>query len=191
MAKINLLPWRELHREEKKKEFVAIAAGCAVFGIAIVFFWIQMVNGQINIQKSRNRFLESRIVELDKEVVEIKQLRETRDDIIARMQVIQDLQGKRPVIVRIFDEMVRAVPDGLFISELNRTNDSIFLKGTAESNQRVSSFMRNLDNSEWFKEPNLTGVIANPEAGEEASNFELTVKIADPKADLNVEEEAA
>ena len=96
------------------------------------------------------------------------------------MTVIQELQGNRPIIVRIFDELVRTLPDGSWFNELKRTNDRIDLKGTAESNNRISSLMRNLEKSEWFAAPNLNSVTAEPDYGEQASEFGLSFKISSP-----------
>jgi type IV pilus assembly protein PilN len=96
------------------------------------------------------------------------------------MKVIGDLQGTRPLIVRIFDEIVRTLPDGVYFRGMERTGQQITIRGTAESNNRVSSLMRRLDASEWFSEPTLKGVKANPGFGEQANDFDLTVKVSMP-----------
>ncbi len=190
MATINLRPWREELREEKKKEFVVILGVVVALAFILVFLWSSLVNSQINNQKSRNRLLETELTQLDKQVKEIRALRKTREELIDRMKVIQDLQGKRPAIVHVFDEFVRAMPEGVFLEELERSGGVLKFKGTAESNQRVSALMRNLNKSAWFTAPNLTKVEAGGELGEHSSLFDITVKITDPK-DVKKDDEAA
>ncbi len=190
MAMINLRPWREELREEKKKEFVVVLFSVMAFAVILVFLWVGLVNSQINSQKSRNRLLETELSQLEKQVKEIRELRKKREELIDRMKVIQDLQGKRPAIVHVFDEFVRAMPEGVFLEELKRSGGTLKFKGTAESNQRVSALMRNLDKSAWFTAPSLTKVEAGGELGEHSSQFDMTVKITDPK-DVKKDDEAA
>ncbi len=181
MAKINLLPWREERREQLRKEFLAILGGVAATAVLVVLVVVNTYSGWVENQKARNAYLQKNIDELNKQVEEIKELKQQRGQLIARMKVIQDLQGNRPLIVRIFDDMVRTLPDGVYYTAVERKADVIKLKGTAESNNRVSSLMRKLEVSEWFKEPNLTAVQANPEFGEQANDFDLAVKIQLPE----------
>lgn len=181
MAKINLLPWREERREQLRKEFLTVLGGVVLAGCLVVGGVVNTYNSWIDNQKARNAYLQSHIDELNKQVEEIKQLKQKRAQLIARMKVIQDLQGNRPLIVRIFDDMVRTLPDGVYYTSVERKGDLIRLKGTAESNNRVSSLMRKLESSEWFKDPNLTAVEANPEFGEQANDFDLAVKIQLPE----------
>lgn len=180
MAKINLLPWREERRQELKKEFLVILGGIAVMGAAIVVLGHMFVSGAISGQESRNAYMQRNIDELNAQVKEIQELEKKKRELIERMKVIQELQGNRPIIVRIFDEMVRTLPDGVFYRDLTRTETTVKLNGVAESNNRISSLMRNLENSEWFSEPALTSVKANPEFGEQASTFGLSFKITTP-----------
>lgn len=180
MAKINLLPWREAYRKEKKDQFVAILIAVLLAAAIVAYLWMSSVESAIENQNSRNRLLETNIAELQKQVDEIKELKRIRDDLIMRIKVIQDLEGTRPMIVRFFDEFVRAVPDGVHLSLLSRTGETISIEGIAESTNRVSSFMRNLDQSDWFTSPNLTSVVADPSSGEQASAFKLTVQTSAP-----------
>ena len=182
MTKINLLPWREERREELRKEFftlLAIAVGAAVLVITIV---MQAYSMAIDSQRSRNNFLNQQISLLDAQISEIKDLEKKRDQLLERMRVIQELQGNRPVIVRMFDELVRTLPEGVYYRAVKYTenNKTISLEGTAESNNRVSSLMRAFEASAWFAEPLLTSVTANPAEGENANNFMMTVKLANP-----------
>lgn len=181
MAKINLLPWREAYRKEKKDQFVAVLIGVFVVAALMAYIWISSVESAIENQNSRNRLLETEIAVLEKQVQEIAELKKVRDDLLTRIKVIQDLEGTRPVIVRYFDEMVRAVPDGVHLTEITRKGEVISLTGIAESTNRVSSLMRNLDQSDWFASPNLISVTALPAEGEQANLFNMTVRTSAPK----------
>jgi type IV pilus assembly protein PilN len=182
MAKINLLPWREQQREQQRKEFLVILGSVVAAGVLVALMGSILINGQIDQQNARNDYLRSEITELDKQVAEIKDLQTRRSQLIDRMKVIQDLQGTRPVIVRLFDEIARALPDGVYFRGMDRVGPLITIRGTAESNNRVSSLMRRLDASEWLSEPNLKGVQANPQFGDQANDFDLTVKLSMPGA---------
>ncbi|QKX16481.1 PilN domain-containing protein [Microbulbifer sp. YPW1] len=181
MAKINLLPWRQEYRAQKQKEFQQVAVLVVIAAAVSVFMWMKTVDAQIANQNERNQLLNTEIAALNKQVREIKDLKKRRQELIDRMRVIQELQGNRPLAVRYFDEMVRAAPEGLWLTHLKRTGKTLEVSGVAESNNRVSSFMRSLDQSEWFQSPNLTGVTAKPEFGEQASAFEMTVNVSGRK----------
>jgi type IV pilus assembly protein PilN len=180
MANINLLPWREERREELKKEFLVVLAAVVVFAIALVFVWHTAIDSAIASQSARNDYLQKNIDELSEQVKEIQELKKQREQLIERMRIIQELQGTRPEIVHVFDELVRTIPDGVYYTSIERKGASVSIKGTAESNNRVSSLMRRLDASEWFADPNLISVKANPEFGEQANDFLLTVTLATP-----------
>ncbi|MCQ3829185.1 MULTISPECIES: PilN domain-containing protein [Microbulbifer] len=181
MAKINLLPWRQEFRAQKQKEFQQVAVLVVIAAGFSVFMWMKTVDAQIANQNERNQLLNTEITALNKQVREIKDLKKRRQELIDRMRVIQELQGNRPLAVRYFDEMVRAAPEGLWLTSLKRSGRTLQISGVAESNNRVSSFMRSLDQSEWFQSPNLTGVTAKPEFGEQASAFEMTVSVSGRK----------
>ncbi|MEM8766904.1 MAG: PilN domain-containing protein [Pseudomonadota bacterium] len=183
MAHINLLPWREWERERKKKEFLGNLAGVFVLGAFIVLGYGFMVDNNIENQNDRNRMLEDEIAKLDTKIAEIAQLEQQRKDLEERMALIQELQGNRPVIVRVFDEMVRTLSKGVHYQKLEMASGNIKVEGTAESNNRISSLMRNLDESEWFASPNLRSIKEDPENsdyGAQASTFDLTFVQHDP-----------
>ncbi len=188
MAKINLLPWREAYRTEKKKEFLSLLVAVLIAAVLTVFGWDRVVNHQIETQNDRNQLLKSEIAKLDKQVAEIKELKKRRQGLLDRMQVIQELQGNRPEIVKIYDEFVRAVPDGVYFTKMTRKDSQISLVGYAESNNRVSSLMRRLDASYKFTEPNLTKVQAHDALGEDGSQFEMRVKIIKSTVDSESDE---
>lgn len=182
MARINLLPWREERRQERKKEFLTILGAVAASGVLLVLLIGQVYNGMIDHQRGRNAYLQGHIDELNRQVREIAELDKKRRELLDRMKVIQQLQGNRPIIVRLFDELVRTLPDGVYYEALDRTDTKVDIRGVAESNNRVSSLMRNFDRSDWFDKPNLTAVRAFPEFGEQASRFQLSVLISTPEA---------
>ncbi|AQQ66443.1 pilus assembly protein PilN [Microbulbifer agarilyticus] len=190
MAKINLLPWRQEFRAQKQKEFQQVAVVVVLAAAVSVFMWMKTVDAQIANQNERNQLLNTEIAALNKQVREIKELKQRRQELIDRMRVIQELQGNRPLAVRYFDEMVRAAPEGLWLTELKRAGKTLEISGVAESNNRVSSFMRSLDQSEWFQSPNLTGVTAKPEFGEQASAFEMTVSVSGRKKEEGADDGA-
>ena len=148
-----------------------------VAAVITAFGWDRMLSSQIETQNDRNSLLKTEITRLEKQVAEIKELKKRRQDLLDRMEVIQELQGNRPEIVRIYDEFVRSVPDGVYFTKMTRKDDQISLEGYAESNNRVSTLMRQLDASYKFTEPNLTKVQANDVLGEDGSRFEMRVKI--------------
>ena len=191
---INLLPWREERRKQRKNEFVAMLLFAAVIAGLMFWLWKGMVEGQIADQQTRNNHIQSAIAKLDTQIREIKELQARRDELVARMKVIQELQGNRPTIVYVFDQLVRTLPDGVYYTMVERKGDSYTIEGVAESNNRISRLMRNLDASDWFVEPNLLNVRAlNPEdraeGEDQANSFVLTVKQGSPRSDED--EEAA
>lgn len=183
MATINLLPWREERRQELKKEFLVVLGGMVFIAVALIFGAHLLFQSAIEGQEGRNAYLAKNIKELESQVTEIRELENKRREMLDRMTVIQELQGNRPLIVRIFDEVVRTIPDGVFYRTLTRSGSSIKVTGVAESNNRISSLMRKLEASEWFSAPNLTSVKADPSFGEQASSFSLSFKISTPSTE--------
>jgi len=181
MARINLRPWREELRAEKQKQFVVMILGAVIIGAGLVFLWKTDVDNRIAYQQSRNAYIETASKELDKQIKEIENLKRQRDELLARMQVIQDLQGKRPVIVRVFDELVRTLPDGLYYTDLKRTGERVDIVGMAESNSRISNLMRQFEESEWFTNPNLSNVAAADSRRAGYSQFNLSVQQRTPE----------
>lgn len=179
MARINLRPWREERRAERQKQFLAAIAGVAILSGGLGFLWHQHMVGQVEYQNSRNSYLTTETAKLDKQIAEIRELRKRRDELLSRMRVIQDLQGKRPVIVRVFDEVVRTLPDGVHYTYMSQAGNTLKVYGVAEANSRIAALMRNLESSEWFDSPMLTSVTALPRDPSQ-SRFELSVKQVTP-----------
>lgn len=181
MAKINLRPWREELRAEKQQQFVVMIVGAAIIAAGLAFLWKSDMDSRIAYQQSRNAYIETATKQLDSQIKEIENLKRKRDELLARMKVIQDLQGKRPVIVRVFDEMVRTLPDGVYYTDLKRTGDRLDIIGMAESNSRISALMRRFEESDWFTAPNLTNVAAADSRRAGYSQFNLSVQQQTPE----------
>lgn len=173
MPRINLLPWRAEQRQERKKQFFMALGAAAVVGIGIVYLSKLTVDGWITNQRSRNQILTTEISELDKQIEEIKGLENQRERLIARMKVIGELQRSRPEVVHLFDEIVKAVPEGVHLTEVKQTGNKIELQGMAQSSTRVSTLMRNIDASDWLSDPGLDVVQTVASGPEHQSQFKL------------------
>ncbi len=183
MARINLLPWREQLREERKKQFISILVLIVLFAGLLVFLGDRNLNGKIDQQNARNDFLRKEISLLDGRIKEIEQLQARRTQLLDRMKIIQDLQGNRPIIVRVFDELARTLPEGVYFTSVDMKGSVISIKGGAESNSRVSNLMRQMDASDWLTTPNLTAVKAVTQGAlDQANVFEMSVRQTEPGA---------
>jgi len=182
MSNINLLPWREQRREERKKQFLTTLVLVVIFAGSIVFLADQYFSSVIDNQHSRNGYIREKNAELDRRIAEIQLLRAQRQQLIERMKIIQDLQGNRPIVSHVFDQMVRTIPDGVYFKSLQMTGTNIAIEGEAERNSLVSNLMRRQDASDWLTAPTLLEVKAsnNPQL-EQASLFKLNVKQTKPK----------
>jgi type IV pilus assembly protein PilN len=172
MATINLLPWRDEFRQEKKREFFSVLILLGILAVLVCYVWISFIEAKVSEQRSRNSLFKKEISTLNAKVSEIEKLKKQRVSLESKMDVIQSLQNKRPLIVHYFDEMVRVMPDGVYLNSLSKGDDSYSIKGIAESNNRVSTLMRNLDGSRFFESPNLKNVVKDA--------FELTVDTVVP-----------
>ncbi len=180
MATINLLPWREERRQEKKREFLLILGATAMVAALVVFLVHTALASQINSQNRRNQFLEEQITQLDKEIREIKELDKQRQELISRMDIIQKLQKSRPEVVHLFDELVRTVPEGVHLMSWERRGKQLSFRGQAESNPRVSEFLRKIDASDWMKYKDLKEVVAAKGKGIPTRAFVLDLEQAAP-----------
>lgn len=177
MAHINLLPWRERQREERKREFLTILVSVVLISAGILFLVHTYITGEINAQLARNEFMQARIQVLDERVLGINELRQQKEDIRERMSVISDLQGTRPVIVRIFDELVRTLPEGVYYRSLNRIDNTLSMEGSAESYARITELLRALNNSEWFQEVELDDIAASDEDDSQTESFTFSLSL--------------
>lgn len=179
--RINLLPWREELREQQKQDFLKISAMVMLLAATIVFGVDRFYNNQIDNQTSRNNFLKQEISVLEERISEINLLQQKRNELLSRMKVIQELQGNRPIIVRVFDELARQLAPRVFYQTLSMTSATLSINGVAESNNRISNQLRNFSESEWFISPNVTAITADENYGPQASQFSLTVDQTTPK----------
>ena len=177
MTCINLLPWRETRRKEQQRQFFTVAGTAAVLMAVIVFYIHFYIGGLIDDQNNRNNFLQGEISKVDKKISQIKALKSEKEKLLARMNIIQQLQTRRPEIVHIFDELARSVPEGIYLTTAKQEGTLITLDGVAQSNARVSSFMRNLDKSRWFADPRLDVIKADDKQQVRTSRFKLHVKL--------------
>jgi type IV pilus assembly protein PilN len=156
MTRINLLPWREELRKERQKRFAAISVVAIVAMLAVIGVVHLNYAAAIHFQNQRNNLLKTEIKKLDKKIAEIKALEKEKANLIARMNVIQQLQGRRPQVVHVFDEIVTTLPEGVYLTKVTNRGRRITMEGFAQSNARVSSYMRNIEKAEWLKYPKLT-----------------------------------
>ena len=172
MTTINLLPWREARRKEQQQDFIVMLAVAAVLAILVVAAGNMVVGSWVSNQQERNRYVERELAQLDQQIKEINELETRRAELVSRMSVIQDLQNNRPSIVYVFDQLVRTVPDGVFYTEISKLGNIFTISGMADSNNRISTLMRNLNSSPWFRDPDLKSVTA---ISEERNQFSLVV----------------
>lgn len=174
-ARINLLPWREMRQKEQDRQLLSIAIGAWILMGLVVFYAHLHMAGLIDNQNKRNDFLQGEIAKLDNQIKQIDALKKQRSALIARMQVIQRLQTNRTQIVHVMDDLVRRMPPGVYLTSLKEQGPTLFLVGVAQSNARVSAFMRNLDASDWFANPDLDVVNVVVQNGQRVSLFHLHV----------------
>jgi len=190
MAKINLLPWREEIRKQKQREFVISAAGGALLAALIVLLAHFHIDGLIENQNLRNDFLKTQIAVLDQRIGRIKELEKMKADLLARMNVIQELQRSRPESVHLMDDLVRTLPDGVYLKSFKQRGRDLDMAGVAQSNARVSDYMRNIDASDWLTAPRLVQIKTTEKDRTRVANFNLrgkqkTHKPQDDKAGQN------
>jgi type IV pilus assembly protein PilN len=173
MPRINLLPWRAELRQRRKKEFLVALAGCLVVAGGVVYLSKLTVQGWTSAQQGRNQMLRTEIAELDKQIVEITGLEAQRERLIARMQVITQLQRSRPEVVHLFDELVNAMPEGVYLTEVLQTGSRVEVNGAAQSSTRVSALMRNIDDSEYLGSVGLQGVDFATQGNERTAQFKV------------------
>jgi type IV pilus assembly protein PilN len=190
MPRINLLPWREVERKRKRQEFT-VAAGAAIMLAVLTGFVLRWQYGSIiENQNNRNQYLKDEIAQVDKQIVEILDLEQQKQRLQSRIQVIEQLQRSRPEVVHLFDQMVRLVPDGVYLTYIKQTDRRIQIKGVAESSTRVSAFMRNIDGSQWLKDPSLE-IVETKGTGDSGASFTLYANQATNEAPVTDDKPAS
>ena len=186
MPQINLLPWRQLERAKRQKEFGLLAVGALLAAAAVMLFTIWGISSATDRQRERNELLKTEISELDKQITEILGLEAQKGRLVSRMEIIERLQRSRPEVVHVFDQLARTLPDGVYLTAVKQSDKKLELKGIAQSSTRVSTLMRNIEASQWLADPQLQ-VVETMKQGGTGSEFTLfaTQKSATPAEDEN------
>lgn len=185
MTEINLLPWREKRREQEKKQFTLYALIALILSISMVFGINYYALSLIQEQNERNQRLKDEIAQFDREIKEIAQFKALRQALIARMNIVQNLLATRTLTVRLFDEIIRIMPDGVYIYDIERTGDKVKLLGYTESNANISQLMRNIQSSIWIQDPVLTEIKKTEQKQQDRNEFNLSF-VLKPKDTLGV-----
>jgi type IV pilus assembly protein PilN len=177
-ARINLLPHREERRKRSRQHFATVSGGTAIVGIALAFLMYQYYERQISTQNDRNTFLTTEIKKLDKDIAEINELRNQIQALLARKQIIETLQADRAQTVHLLEQMVRQMPEGVYLKSMRQTAQKVHIVGFAQSNARVSTLMRNIEASPWLDQPLLVEVKAAVGADKRrVSQFDMFVQL--------------
>lgn len=182
MARINLLPWRAERRKARQKEFVGMLGLAALGGVLASFLIVSLHNGWISNQNARNDYLRGEIAAVDKLIVEIEALDKQKAKLLARKDVIEQLQSNRSQMVHLFDSLVRTIPEGVALTTIKQEGDILTLSGRSQSNARVSTYMRNLEGSGWMTNPDLNLIEAKAGNPGLPYTFDLKVKLVNPNA---------
>jgi type IV pilus assembly protein PilN len=182
MARINLLPWREAERKHRQRDLAAITAASVAATVLIGVTVHLQLDHLISLQQERNRFLEQQISMVDRKIGEIRKLEQTKANLLARMDVIQRLQQSRPEIVHLFDELVKTIPDGVYLTKESQHGKTIVVEGRAQSNARVSAFMRNIDASTWLGNAHLLLIQQKDKTASGLSEFRLRFNQKEPSS---------
>lgn len=183
MVRINLLPWREQLREERKRQFFISLAITAIIGVFLVFVVNKYYELEVDNQNYRNQYLKSQINAMEKNLKDIEELKKKKEELLSRMRVIQQLQSNRQILARLLDQFVRTLPEGVFYTSLTKNAKKITINGMTVSNNRVSQLMRNFDGSPWLANPNLTVItrLNQKDPNDKAASFTLLVDETEPK----------
>ena len=183
MARINLLPWRAERRKQRQKEFMTMLGATALGAVLLSFLIINYYSRQIDGENTRISFVKDRIAEVDKQIKEIEELDQKKSKLLARKEVIEELQSNRSQMVHLFDSLVRTIPDGVVLTSLKQDGDKLTLEGRSQSNARVSTYMRNLEGAGWMTKPELS-IIEAKDGGDPGLPYAytLTVTLANPNA---------
>lgn len=182
MARINLLPWRVERRKARQKEFVGMLGVAALGGVLASFLIVSWYSGRISNQNGRNEYLRGEIAKVDTQIKEIEELDRKKGKLLARKEVIEQLQANRSQMVHLFDELVKTIPDGVSLTSIKQEGEILTLGGRSQSNARVSTYMRNLEGSGWMTNPDLNVIEAKAGNAGLPYEFNLKVKLANPNA---------
>lgn len=183
MIRINLLPHREIKRAQRQRQFVLLAGASVAAAVIVVILVHGVISGLVERQSARNRYLEGEIAKLDKDIEEIKRLKEQTQTLLARKQVVEALQINRTQAVQLLDQLARHLPEGIYLRAVKQTGTQVTINGYAQSNARVSTLMRNLEASSWLESPNLVEIKAITQGTTRSSEFALNVGLTRAQPD--------
>ena len=183
MIRVNLLPHREEKRKARRQQFYAVSGLISVLAVMIWFLGYGIINGYISTQDNKNAFLKAQVADLDKDIDEIKRLKEQTESLLSRKRVIEALQANRAETVHLFNEMARQVPEGVYIKNIRQAKDQISISGYAQANSRVSTLMRNLEASPLLERPDLVEIKAEMVGKRRLNEFSLNVFITRQSTD--------
>lgn len=183
MIRINLLPHRELARAARRRQFAMLLGIAVAAGVIVVVLGHGLIAARQSTQEARNTYLDQEIAKLDIQIAEIKKIREQTQALLERKQVVETLQSNRTEVVHLFDQMIRLLPDGLYLKSFKQAGDSVTISGYTQSSARVSTLMRALDDSPWFESATLIEIKAATVNNLRANEFVLTVKQTRQQAD--------
>lgn len=191
MTRINLLPWREERRKQREREFYGMLGLAAVIGIGAALMWILWMGASINSQNELNNYLRAEIKQLDVKIAEIKDLEKTRDQLLARKSIIEQLQANRSQMVHLFDELVKATPDSVRLTSMTQNGENLHLDGVAQSNATVANYMRNIEASPWLGDVDLKKTENKSDEANMPYVFNLDAKLTKPDEDGDEDADAA
>lgn len=180
-TRINLLPWRDERRKERRSDFIALMVAAVLIGAGVWFAGHHYQQDRISHQEFRNSILQNEIDRLNRQIREIQDLESTREDLVARMNVIQELQRGRPQIVHLFHQIAETVPDGVYLTGLRQSDNDLTITGRAESNARVSEYMQRIEASEWLRNPRLDVIQVRNAQDQRISEYTLRVEQVAPE----------
>ncbi len=190
MIRINLLPHREERRKQQQQQFIILLVGVVVIGAAVWFVVRSYLDEQLGTQQARNQYLQAEIVKLDKQIAEIQKLKEQTAALLARKRVVETLQSNRSEVVHLLDQLVRQLPDGVYLKAVKQTGTRVTITGLTESQARVSTLMRNLESSPQLENPGLVEIKAVQQGRLRANEFILNISITRAKVEEPAEKAA-
>jgi type IV pilus assembly protein PilN len=191
MIRINLLPHREIRRKQQQQQFFILLGGVIVIGAAVWFVVHTYLDEQHELQISRNKYLQDEIVKLDKQIAEIQKLKDQTAALLARKRVVETLQGNRSEVVHLLDQMVRQLPDGVYLRSIKQSGPRVTINGFTQSQARVSTLMRNLESSPQLENPGLVEIKAVTQGGQRINEFLMNVDVTRAKVEDDAKKAAA
>jgi type IV pilus assembly protein PilN len=183
MIRINLLPHREIRRKQQQQQFFILLGGVIVIGAVVWFVVHTYLDEQHELQMSRNKYLQDEIVKLDKQIAEIQKLKDQTAALLARKRVVETLQGNRAEVVHLLDQLVRQLPDGVYLKSIKQSGPRVTINGFTQSQARVSTLMRNLESSPQLENPGLVEIKAVTQGGQRINEFLMNINVTRAKAE--------